>query len=164
MPGPSSRKELLDELERAQQRFEAVLDECGDGIGQLICVDDWTVRDLLAVRLWWVRSTGDWIEAGLRGARPDLPARGYGWRDTPALNASVVRRASRRGLPSLRRDLRAAIARVRELVDGLADRQLLRTDSFEWAGSWPVARWVAVNLSRGLTTARSLVLKAARAQ
>lgn len=164
MPGPATRRELVDGVERAAARLEAAVDELGEGVADAVCVDDWTVRDLFAVRLWWARSTCAWIEAGLRGEQPELPAPGYGWRETPALNEAIVRRAQRRVLPGLRRDLRGAVARALELVADLTDEQLLEARAFAWAGAWPVSRWVAVNVTRGLQTARSLTLRAGRAQ
>jgi hypothetical protein len=52
MPIPTSREGLLNQLELSYARLETVLTRRGDAIGHLPCVDDWTVKDVLAVRAW----------------------------------------------------------------------------------------------------------------
>lgn len=157
---PRTREDLLQDLDRAFSKLQATLDEAGPRAGALKCVDTWSLKDLLAVRVWWVESIGDWIEAGRRGDALDLPAPGFAWRETPRLNGEIVRRSQRDSLRSLRSRLEQAVTRVRGHVDGLTDQQLLQPGVFAWTGRYPLARWISMNTTRQFKTARIYVRRA----
>lgn len=162
MPIPVTREELVDQVRSSSARLLEELDRGGPTAGELPCVDDWTVKDLLAVRAWWTEHVADWIEAGRRGESPVLPATGYSWRETPRLNADIVEAAREESLSAVRARLEAGQARVLSLVDALDDEELLAVGSFAWAGRWPVSRWISINTTRQYTTARTYVRRALR--
>ena len=105
MPIPTSRKELVESIHSSYSKLRKELDAAGPRIGSCVSVDDWTVRDLLAVRAWWTESVTGWIEAGRRGERPTTPAEGYRWNETPRLNNDIVRRCKRESFRSIRKRL-----------------------------------------------------------
>ncbi len=162
MPIPRTRDELIEQIESSFARLQAELDAAGPRAGSLHCVDNWSVRDLLAVRVWWTENVVDWIEAGRRGESPVTPAQGYRWRETPRLNNDIVKRARRMSFRSLRARLLGGYERVMALIEALDDRELLDVGTFEWAGNYPVSRWLSINTARQYTTARSFVRKARR--
>ena len=102
MPIPKTRSELTELVGSTYSKLRAELDAAGPGIADLPCVDDWTVKDLLAVRAWWTEHVVDWIEAWRRGERPVTPAPGYAWRETPRLNADIVAASSDASLAAVR--------------------------------------------------------------
>ena len=104
----------------------------------------------------------DWIEAGRRGEVPVTPAEGYRWKDTPRLNAQVVREAKKLSYRTVRSRLRQAFERVQQTIDGLSDEDLEEMGRFEWAGKYPLARWISMNTVRQYTTARTYVRRALR--
>lgn len=162
MPIPTTRDELVESIQTSLQKLHAELDSAGRTAGSLICVDDWTVKDLLAVRCWWSNSVCDWIEAGLRDEMPITPAEGFGWNETPRLNAKIVECASWKSYRVIREELQTAYRRVIALVETLNDRQLLETEVFTWAGKHPVSRWISINTTRQYETACKYVRKAKR--
>ena len=113
-------------------------------------------------QLLQTESVADWIEAGRRGERPVTPAAGYAWKETPRLNADIVRKARRESLKSVRNRLERGYARVVATIDRLDDDELLDVGAFEWAGRYPIARWISLNTARQYTTARSFIRKALR--
>lgn len=162
MPIPRTRKELIDLVQTSFARLGAELDEGGPRLGSLRCVDEWTVKDLLAVRAWWTESVVDWVQAGLRGETPITPAKGFSWKETPRLNAQVVRANRTRSYRKIRERLDRGVARVLDTIDGLDDAQLLQVGVFAWAGKWPVSRWISLNTARQYTTARVFIRRALR--
>ncbi|MEM7516638.1 MAG: ClbS/DfsB family four-helix bundle protein, partial [Planctomycetota bacterium] len=132
------------------------------GFEELECTPGWTVRELLSVRTWWTEATSVWIEAGLRGEVPETPAPGFTWQQTPQLNGEIVRLLADVPLAELRERLEHGVERVLKLAASLEDHQLLDAGVFEWAGQWPVARWVSVNTTRQYETARSFLRKTLR--
>ncbi len=158
---PKTRKELVNMIENNFAKLEEELDEAGDGVASLICVDDWSVRDLLAVRAWWTENVVKWVEQGRRGKTPVTPAKGYRWRETPRLNADIVEAAKTQSYGTIRGRLKRGVKRTLKLIDELDDRELLQVGAFEWAGKFPISRWLSLNTARQYVTARSFVRKAA---
>ncbi len=164
MPIPRTRSELTDLTVSAFEKLRAELEAAGSSAGGLPCTDDWTVKDLLAVRAWWSENVVDWIEAGKRGETPSTPARGYRWNETPRLNADVVESARRESYRSIRRRLEENHERVMRTIDPLDDSELLEVGVFAWAGTSPISRWLSINTARQYTTALTFLRRALRQQ
>ena len=162
MPIPSNREQLVGAVVSSFEKLDRELSEAGPGIGELPCVDDWKVKGRLAGRAWWTARVVEWIEAGQRGADPELPAAGYGWNETPRLNNDIVRQAESESYEEVLARLRTAYERVLSTIDALNDEELLEAGAFEWAGKWPLARWLSINTSRQYETARTFVRRASR--
>ncbi len=159
---PGTRAELVDLVQSSFEKLQAELDDAGPAAAKLPCVDDWTVKDMLAVRFWWTTSVVDWIVAGQKNQVPVLPAEGYRWNETPRLNADIVKQARKESYRSIRTGLAQGYQRVRHTIDALSDEELLSVGVFEWAGKYPVSRWISINTARQYTTARTFVRRAVR--
>ena len=155
---PKTRADLLGAMQPAFDKLCADLDRVSAKHSKEACVDDWSVVDLLTVRTWWANAVVGWIEAGHRGEVPEVPAPGFSWRETPALNAEVIAKApKRRSWVRVRADFEASQAAVLEALESLSDAQLEDAGAFEWAGKWPVLRWVSVATTTGYVSARKYV-------
>ncbi len=162
MPIPTTRQALNELVTSTFEKLAAELDGAGPEVGDLPCVDDWTVKDLLAVRAWWTESVVEWIQDGRRGESPTTPAQGYGWNETPRLNAHIVSRAGKESYAAVRIRLREGFENVLALIASLDDRELLTPEAFAWAGKWPVSRWISINTARQYVTARTFIRRALR--
>jgi hypothetical protein len=162
MPIPGSRAELINYVYSTFEKLRVELDAAGPRVGTILCVDDWTVKDLLAVRVWWTESDIDWVEAGRRGECPVTPAEGYRWKETPQLNADVVIKCRRESYRSIRSRLTRGYERVMPAIDSLDDHELLEIGAFAWAGNYPISRWISINTARQYTTARAFIRRALR--
>jgi len=160
MPIPKTRQELSNLLESSFSKLRRELDTAGPQLVQLQCVDDWSVKDLLAVRAWWTEKVADWIEAGRRGELPVLPAPGYSWQETPRLNADIIKSVQSKSFSTIRTRLEQGYKRILAIIDVLDDRELLEVGVFDWAGKWPIARWISINTARQYTTAYTFIRKA----
>lgn len=159
---PTSREQLIEMVVSRFEKLDRELREAGPEIGGVSCVDDWKVKDLLAVRAWWTASVVEWIEAGRRGEDSELPAPGYRWQETPRLNDDIVRQAACESHEEVLSRLRTGYERVISTIDALSDEELLQVGAFEWAGKWPVARWISINTARQYETARTFIRRAVR--
>ena len=163
MPIPKTRTELTDYLDSTYAKLRAELDAAGPRLGSLPCVDDWRVKDLLAVRVWWTEHVIEWVEAGRRSDNPVTPAEGYRWKDTPRLNADIVKQCRHESYRSLRQRLERGFTRAMQVVGSLDNHELLDSGVFPWAGSYPpVVRWISINTARQYTTARNIIRRAIR--
>lgn len=164
MPIPKTRKELTDLVTTSFGKLRTELDDAGPSLAELTCVDNWSVKDLLAVRAWWTESVVDWIEAGRRGEIPTTPATGYGWKETPRLNADIVEATQKQSYRTIRTRLERGVTRVLATIDALDDTELLKIGVFDWAGKWPISRWISLNTARQYTTARMFIRRAVSRQ
>lgn len=162
MPIPKSRSELVKYVGSSFEKLQLELDAAGPGMGSMHCVDEWTVKDLLVVRAWWTESVIDWVEAGKRGECPITPAEGYRWKETPRLNADLVKKCRRDSYRSIRCRLERGYERVLPAIDSLNDDELLEVGVFAWAGNYPISRWISINTARQYTTARAFIRRALR--
>ncbi len=160
MPIPNTRTELTELTRSTYEKLRSELEVSGARVGSLPCVDNWSVKDLLAVRVWWTENVIDWIEAGRQGETPVTPAEGYHWNETPRLNADVVKAARRESYRSVCARLERGFKRVMHAIDSLDDRELFEVGVFAWAGNYPIARWVSINTARQYTTARTFIRRA----
>lgn len=165
MPIPTNRQDLVSQLSLAFEKLAAELDFgeenlTSDCFASLHCVDDWTVKDVLAIRRWWTEQVVRWILAGRAGQHPVTPKHGYKWTETPRLNAEIVAASRKHSWRQVNGGLRRGYQRVREVIDELDDPQLLQRGVFAWAEKWPVSRWISINTTRQYTTARMLIRKA----
>lgn len=160
MPIPRTRRDLIDLVRTSHDKLAAELD---DAATETVCTEEgWTVRDLLAVRVRWTAMVLGWIRAGRDGETPVTPAPGYGWKETPRLNQDIVDAAGGESFDQLTRALRRGVDEVLATIDELSDEELLEAGVFEWAGKWPIARWISINTSTQYASARTLIRKARR--
>lgn len=157
---PKTRAELDAMLDEQYGRLQTLLDDLAPEDAQRVCVDGWTVAGLLAVRAWWSNAVADWVEAGRRGEAPVMPAPGYRWRETPRLNTEVATAAKEDSLTFARARLKSAYDRVRGLIDGMTDEELLAPSHFAWTGKHSTCRLVAMNTVRQYATASRLIRRA----
>ena len=162
MPIPQNRNDLNEQLADSIAKLDLVLRQLDETHAQQTCVDGWSVRDLLAVRVWWSEQVLAWVLAGRNGQVPDTPAPGYSWRDTPQLNEAIIQNTKARTVRTLVARLRRAQQAVQQLIDQLDDDELLSVGRFEWAGKHPVSRWLSINTVRQYETARTHLRRVVR--
>ena len=162
MPIPKSRTELTNQIRTSYAKLRTELDAAGLDIAEIPCVDEWSVKDLLAVRTWWTEHVIDWVEAGKRGEVPATPAPGYRWNETPRLNTDVVFENRRESYRAIRKRLEQGYRRAMDTIESLDDTELLEVGIFAWAGKYPVSRWISINTTRQYLTARTYIRRAIR--
>jgi hypothetical protein len=162
MPIPKTRTELIELVTTSYSKLRTELENVDSEMAKLPCVDDWSVKDLLAVRAWWTERVVDWIEAGRRGESPTTPAPGYGWNETPRLNGDLVEESREEQYRTILDRLERGFKRVLATINALDDNELLEAGIFKWAGKWPISRWISINTSRQYTTALAYIRRALR--
>ena len=159
---PKTRRELLDQLVPAWQKLEAEIESAGPDVGDLPCVDDWSIKDLLAVRVWWTGSVIDWIEAWKEGESPVTPKEGYKWQETPRLNSDIVSESKHKTYEDIVKQLKLNYYRIITTIKKLDEPELVDVGHFPQAGRYPVCRWISINTTRQYLTARTFIRKAVR--
>ena len=108
---------------------------------------DWTVREVLAHLLGWHLLLQHWLTATLEGETPSVPASGFNWRQTPALNRKIANEQGEYRFGSLKRKLRYSHRRILKLLSEFQPDELFKPGKFSWTGKSGLISYVAPNLA-----------------
>lgn len=92
-------------------------------------------RDVLAHLYEWQRLFETWYAEGMAGGKAEVPAPGYSWRQTPALNAELWQRHRTTSYDDALHALRASHARVMAIIGTHSDEELFTKKYYPWTGS-----------------------------
>lgn len=109
---------------------------------------------------WHVMNLG-WYKTGLKGV-PDMPAKGFTWKENPALNEAIYQKHRRVPLARARALLRASHTRVLKLLRSLSEEQLLKPGYYPWCGrqsKLPLTSYFHANTTSHYKWARRKLMK-----
>lgn len=155
----TSKRELLERIEREHRTLVDLLGaiprtryrERG------VWGDGWTVNDLLAHLTAWEQMFLRWYREGRRGGRPALPAPGYTWGETPALNRAIWRAHHRDSTPAVLRRFGASYREILALARRLPSAALLSPGRFAWTGKLPLSAYLGPNTCSHYRTAARIL-------
>ena len=93
------------------------------------------IRDVLAHLHHWHLMVMDWYEVGMKGEKPDIPAKGYNWRTLPDLNKKIRKQYETTGLNEVRNMLGDSFAEIQNLIENHSDDELFERKRFKWTGN-----------------------------
>lgn len=160
MPRPTSKEELLDAMESEYHALLSAIDEIDpDNRVRPGACDAWSIKDILGHLDAWHEMFLTWEQAGAAGEKIAMPAPGYTWKDTPALNDEIYRRIKNDSYGDTVARLNDSYSRVRAVVDGYSDDDLSTKRRFGWTGSTSVLSYAVSATSSHYDWARKLIRK-----
>ena len=133
MSRPTSKTALLAAINQERGALEAFLATLMPE--QMVApgvVGDWSVKDVLAHLVEWEQMVLGWHRAGLRGERPVLPAPGYKWSQTPALNQMIFEKHRNRSLAEITAQFDASHQEIVEVIRELTNDDLFTAGRYPW--------------------------------
>jgi hypothetical protein len=139
MPRPTTRSELLEAMEREYAALWAEVGPIADP-DRLVpgACDAWSIKDILAHLDAWHDMFLRWERAGAAGETIEMPAPGYTWKDTPALNDEIYQRIKYDDYDAVVARLEDSYRRMRSVVAGYSDEDLSAKRRYKWTGSTSV--------------------------
>lgn len=161
---PTTKDELhtaaADEFDRLWQVVSSVTDD--DRARPGVC-EAWSVKDLLAHLDAWHEMFIAWEAAGSRGELPPMPAEGFSWAQTPALNEEIFQRHQADDWDDVEQRLRRSHARVLERLTDYDENDLFTKRRYTWTGSTSVASYAISATSSHYAWATKLIRRAVKA-
>ena len=118
---PTNKSELIaaatDESDRLWTAVGAVPTQDGELPGPC---EAWSVKDLLAHLHAWHQMALSWEEVGSAGEKPAIPAEGFTFAETPALNEAIYQRTCDDAWDDVVDRLRATHAELMAVIDSWA--------------------------------------------
>lgn len=167
MPRPTSKAALLD-LSRAN--LASMLDaldslpahtKSDTGFQADIDNQSRSPRDILTHIHAWHRLLLGWYSTGMAGGRPSMPAPGYTWRQTPALNAELWEEFRDTPYETALALIAATHGEVMAIIEAHDDEQLFTKQVYPWTGGTTLGSLCVSTTSShyewGRKTARDIV-------
>ncbi len=93
------------------------------------------IRDVLAHLYEWHKMVLNWYEVGMKGETPHIPAKGYNWREIPALNREIQERYSHTDLQEAKSMLADSHEEIMKIVDKHSNDELFERARYKWTGN-----------------------------
>lgn len=154
-PSPADRiEQILAEAAAARDALLALVASLPPGrLTEPGVVGDWSVKDVVAHLSAWHELCLGWLETGLRGAPPAVPAPGHTWQTLAQLNDELYLRDRNLPLAIVLDRFRTTDARVRGLLQNLDPNEATTPGLHAWLGPNTLADYITPVLTPHYTWA-----------
>lgn len=162
MPRPKSKEELLSQ---SQTNYKNLLDLINVLSEEELQKDfpkgtlNRNVRDILTHLHHWHLFLLDWYKVGMKGDKPDMPAKGYTWQTLPALNKKIWKDCQKIETKEALKDLKRSYKKVQKIIEKHSNEELFEKKRYPWTGSTSLAAYLISNTSSHYNWAIKLIKK-----
>lgn len=163
MGRPTTKAALLDAATTEFDRLWSAVDAVPPSDRSLPgACEDWSVKDLLAHLHAWHELTLGWEQAGRRGEMPAIPASGYTFAQTPALNRAIWECAADDDWDDIEDRLRQSHQTVMAVIDSYGDADLFTKKRYPWTRSTSIGSYLVSATSSHYAWASKLIRRWAK--
>ena len=163
MGRPTCKTELLAAAEHEFGRLWTAVDSVQEADRELPgACEAWSVKDLLAHLHAWHEMAIGWEQAGSAGESPVIPAEGYTFAETPALNRAIYERTRNDDWGDVVARLRSTHATLLAVIDSYDDADLFTKRRYPWTRSTSVGAYMVSATSSHYAWASKLIRKWAK--
>lgn len=161
-----SKKEWIESIETEHHRLVELVNSVPRDrhLEAGVWGDGWNIRDLLAHLTEWEQMFLTWYRVGLDGNHPDMPAKGYKWNQTPALNQVIWERYREKSVEDVLADFETSFDEIFSLAQGLSTDELLEPGHFAWTGKNSLTTYLGANTTSHYRTATKILRRWLKAQ
>jgi len=136
MPRSFTKAQLLEDAKREHAALEMFLERLSpEEMAQPGALGEWSVKDVLAHLIEWEQMVLGWIETGLGGKTPAMPAEGYKWSQLPALNQHIYEKHRNRPLAEVLEQFHSSYQQVLKSIEGFSEEILFTRGYYRWSGN-----------------------------
>ncbi|MDL5513918.1 ClbS/DfsB family four-helix bundle protein [Arenibacter sp. M-2] len=163
MARPTNKTELLD---LGKKNFELLRDfidgfsEKGQNSEFPIGTMNRNIRDVLMHLHHWHLMMIDWYTIGMKGEKPEMPAKGYTWRTVPELNRWICEKYKDTSLEDAKKNFNSSYEKVRSLIEKHGDEELFEKKRYKWTGTTSLGAYFVSATSSHYDWAIKLIKKA----
>lgn len=163
MARPTNKTELLD---LSKQNFESLL-EFIENLSQEEQKKEFpkgtmnrNIRDVLMHLHHWHLMMLDWYTIGMKGDKPEIPAKGYTWKTTPELNKWIWEKYNDTSLKDAKDNFKSSYNQIRKLIEKHIDEELFEKKKYKWTGTTSLGAYLVSATSSHYDWAIKLIKKA----
>ena len=150
MPKPKSKQELI---ESSQSNYEKLMNLVNSFSENEVNKEfpkgtlNRNIRDVLAHLHHWHLMLSEWYTIGMKGEKPDMPAKGYTWKTLPDLNKQIWKIYREVELNEIKIKLRSSYSDIQELINAHSDEELFEKKKYKWTGTTSLGAYLISNTS-----------------
>ena len=118
------------------------------------------IRDVLAHLYHWHLMFINWYTIGMKGDTPEMPAKGYSWKDTKELNKFIWEKYQNHKLEHIRLAIEKSHSKLQSIIENHTDKELFEKKRYQWTGSSSLATYIRSNTRSHYNWAYNLIRKA----
>ncbi len=118
------------------------------------------IRDVLAHLHHWHLMMMDWYKVGMKGQKPEMPAKGYTWKTTPDLNRLIWEKYRSSDLKEVREQLDKSFKDLQKIIIKHSNDELFEKKRYKWTGSTSLGSYLVSATSSHYDWAYKLIKKA----
>ncbi len=119
-----------------------------------------SIRDVLAHLHHWHLMVLNWYKIGMTGKKLEMPAKGYTWKTTPALNLEIWKKYSNSDLEIIKSNLQDSFSRIQKIINKHSEEELFEKKRYKWTGTTSLASYLISATSSHYYWAFQLIKKA----
>ena len=117
------------------------------------------IRDVLAHLHHWHLMMLEWYQEGMKGQKPDIPAKGYTWKTVPDLNRAIWEKYKAVNLEEVRKLFDHSHDAVRQVIEQHSNDELFEKKRFKWTGTTSLGAYLISATSSHYDWAYKLIKK-----
>lgn len=162
MPRPKSKKELL----KLSQNNFLQLSTLVNSYSEEELKSDFpkgtlnrNIKDVLMHLHEWHLMFLDWYKIGMKGKRPDMPAKGYTWKTLPELNKQIQLKHKDIEHETAKDLLNNSYTLLQKVIEKHSNQELFEKKRFIWTGTTSLGDYIVANSSSHYNWAIKLIKK-----
>ena len=121
--------------------------------------DNRTTKDIVAHLYAWQLLELNWYKEGMKGNKPDIPAKGYTFKDSPALNEKLYQEYKNIKWKELFDKFKISHNSLLKIIESHTNDELYTKKKYIWTGSTDMAVYFRSALSSHYVWAQGLIKK-----
>jgi hypothetical protein len=162
MPRPKTKTELLELSAKNYEKLMALINAKSAEVQKKEFPEGYlnrNIRDVLCHLNHWHLMMKDWHDAGMRGKKPEIPAKGYTWKTTQDLNMVIQMQYENTPLDEAKNLLADSYDQIQDIIKQYSNDELFEKKRYKWTGTTSLGAYLVSATSSHYDWAYKLIKK-----
>ena len=163
MARPKSKSELLDLSSKNYKELNNFIGDLNENDQNKEFPEgtmNRNIRDILAHLHHWHLMFLNWYKVGMSGQKPEMPAKGYSWKNTPDLNKWILEHYQNTNLVDIKKLIDVSFKDVQNIINRHSNEELFEKKRYKWTGTTSLGVYLVSATSSHYDWALKLIKKA----
>ena len=163
MPKPKNKEELLKASKENYDKLLSLINSLDEVDKKKLFLSNTlnkNIRDVLTHLYHWQIMFMEWYKVGMKGDKPDMPARGYSWKDTPQLNILINKKYQKTPLEDAQSLLSRSHKKIVKIINNHTNKELFEKKLYGWTGTTSLGAYLISCTSSHYDWALKLIKRA----
>lgn len=160
MARPTTKEELLHLSQANYKKLNDLIESISDPNKEFPeGTMNRNIRDVLAHLHYWHLMMLNWYEVGMKGEKPEMPAKGYSWKDTPELNKEIWKKYQKVDFNEIKSLFNDSYQDIQKIIKKHTNEELFEKKKYKWTGTTSLGSYLISATSSHYDWAIKLIKK-----